>query len=532
MRARCPGPIVVAFASLITTATQAETRLEVLARVGPWPVVSQLIGYDGRVWFANSVKGRNHNSADIYSYGPPGGELRYERHLFSQDAGKPVVADGLLYWPFEDSRFSLGWGHFMVTNGRDWRYGAIPTALSFHTHAMAAAGGRLVAATSAWRAGLQVSDDAGTTWRQVYDHPTANRRLSRIYEMAALGSVLFAPLVDRSSSPPVRRLLRFASDDVGDVPGWPVQRIVLGMASFDAWLYAAIWDDDGAAIWRTDGRMSERITEPRAGWRVRDLAAGPDGLWVLEAAGNGGRLWFSADGRTWRISRTIDGGQPQDLLVYGGAAYVGGAGDDGQGILWGDAAPLAVPAAALKPLPPIPAGRPRDWPALAAELDALLARPDSYDRHGRVLRDALYRAVISSPPPGWLAARLSAAMPDRRLSLIGGAVTVPAHKLGQWAVLWAMALARQGSVPVDLIAAPWTAPDNGSEKYFEPAPAAIWAAAMAGQDDPDTIASLIDRLDRPGDPLWLRGDVVGALTALTGQRFGYDIAAWRRWQTR
>jgi hypothetical protein len=66
-------------------------------------VASRLIGYQDRLWLANSVKGVNHNSADLYSYDPDGGALRYERHLFSQDAGRPVVADGLLYWPFEDA---------------------------------------------------------------------------------------------------------------------------------------------------------------------------------------------------------------------------------------------------------------------------------------------------------------------------------------------------------------------------------------------------------------------------------------------
>jgi hypothetical protein len=44
-----------------------------------------------------------------------------------------------------------------------------------------------------------------------------------------------------------------------------------------------------------------------------------------------------------------------------------------------------------------------------------------------------------------------------------------------------------------------------------------------------TIAALIERLDRASDPLWLRGDAIGALSALTGERFGYDAAAWRRW---
>ena len=86
------------------------------------------------------------------------------------------------------------------------------------------------------------------------------------------------------------------------------------------------------------------------------------------------------------------------------------------------------------------------------------------------------------------------------------------------------------SVPPELIEAPWRAPVNRSEKYFESAPAALWAAAEIGQADEATIAALIDRLDRPDDPDWLRGDVIGALTALTGERFGYDIAKWRSWR--
>jgi hypothetical protein len=85
---------------------------QIVARIGPWPVVSNLIAFRGRIWFVNSVTGRNHNSADIYSYAPSNGALRYERHLFSQDAGRPTAGDGWLYWPFEDDRFSLGWGMF------------------------------------------------------------------------------------------------------------------------------------------------------------------------------------------------------------------------------------------------------------------------------------------------------------------------------------------------------------------------------------------------------------------------------------
>ena len=45
-----------------------QATLPVLARVGPWPVVSTLVGFRGGLWFCNSVKGRDHNSADVYRY--------------------------------------------------------------------------------------------------------------------------------------------------------------------------------------------------------------------------------------------------------------------------------------------------------------------------------------------------------------------------------------------------------------------------------------------------------------------------------
>ena len=98
--------------------SRAQETLEVLARVGPWPAVSRLIAFDGRVWFANSVKGVNHNSAELYSYHPGSGDVRYRRHLFSQDAGRPLVHRGRLYWPFEDARISLGWGRPLFGTAR------------------------------------------------------------------------------------------------------------------------------------------------------------------------------------------------------------------------------------------------------------------------------------------------------------------------------------------------------------------------------------------------------------------------------
>lgn len=113
-RAKATGTLLAACLTLTLSAaapgaTGAESAagqagLAPLARVAPWPAVSGLVGYGGRLWFANSVKYVNHNSADLYSYDPGTGRTRFERHLFSQDAGEPVVHRGLLYWPFEDSR--------------------------------------------------------------------------------------------------------------------------------------------------------------------------------------------------------------------------------------------------------------------------------------------------------------------------------------------------------------------------------------------------------------------------------------------
>ena len=91
-----------------------------LARPGVWPGVSNLIVYDGRIWFTNSVPFEDTNAADIYSYDPQTGTLRYERGLFTQDTGVPTVFDGKLFWPFEDPRFSMGAGEYAVTDGQAW----------------------------------------------------------------------------------------------------------------------------------------------------------------------------------------------------------------------------------------------------------------------------------------------------------------------------------------------------------------------------------------------------------------------------
>jgi len=302
-----------------------------LAEVGPWPVVSQLVGYQGRLWLANSVKGRNHNSADVYSFDPLSGDLRYERHLFSQDAGRPLVADDLLYWPFEDGRVSLGWGDFMVTDGEGWYLGTIPSAEIFHVHAMAKVGDRLIAATSAWRAGLQVSGDDGQSWQALYDHPTPERRVSRIAELIEVNGRALAYLTLRAR----QRVLLLDGDEVSELVGWPEDAPLRAWARHGEWVYGLLQFAGGTAVWRSDGAAVEQVAPQRAGWRPRALAAGAESLWAVTAEGAGGTIWRSADGRNWERFRAILGGAPRDLLVHDGWLFVGGAGDDGHGALWG-----------------------------------------------------------------------------------------------------------------------------------------------------------------------------------------------------
>ncbi len=506
---------------LADTTADAQEMLPILARVGPWPVASSPIGFAGRVWFVNSVKGRNHNSADLYSYDPQTGAVRYERHLFSQDGGRPMVAGGRLFLPFEDARFSLGWGHFLVTDGTRWELGTIPNGQIFHTHAMTSLGDRLLAATSAWRAGLQISDDGGVTWTQIYDHPTPERRVSRIVELAVVDDLVLGYLIQGDQ----RRLLRFDGTGVADVPGWPRDRSVLGMATHDDAVFAIVREAGGIAVWRTDGFSGRRVADPRQDWRLRDIVADERGLWAVGGGPDGGTVWHSADGIDWNPIWQVGGGEPLELTVYAGNIFVAGMASDG-GVLWGPSPPAGTEAAEYPTWPAMHRSEPD--PSSVAALDLLLKDADSYSGQAG-LRDAIYALAGTEGSGTVFAERLMGEAPPRPVGLIGGRVRISSTTLRRWLLLWGMTLAGEGRVPPELIAEPWTVPQNSSEKYFSSPPAAMRAVAAIGQNDTATIEALIERLGREEDPLWLRGDAVGALADLTGQRLAYDFDAWREW---
>ena len=502
-------------------------ELAVVARVGPWPIASKLIGYRGRVWFVNSVLGRNHNSADVYSYDPSARTTRYERHLFSQDSGDPIVRFGLLYWPSEDSRWSVGRGDFLVTNGNDWAAGTIPTAQIFHIHAMTGLGDRLVAATSAWRGGIQISDDRGATWREIYDHPTPARQVSRIVTLASTTERSYGYLLHRDN----HRLLSITGDTVAAVPGWPQDRPILGMAGLERWLYALVSAGTGIAIWRTDGVVSQQVAGTRLAWDAQDLVVDDGKLWMLteDEDGAGGAVWASDDGRGWQRVAWLRGGSPYDLEVVDGTPYVGGS-DGKSGLIWAPSVSALESQPATTPIPELLPPLPGPGQSATRFADRLLRIESQQDRGA--LSKLAYDLARTRPTAETYRNLLALDLPTRQISLIGGNVNVPAATLGRWLILWSMSLAGTGAVTPGWINAPWSAPANRSEKYFEAAPGAMRAAAAIGQSDRATLSALVGVLENDQAPLWLMGDAVGAITALSNQRFGYDAAAWRDWLDR
>jgi hypothetical protein len=265
---------------------------------------------------------------------------------------------------------------------------------------------------------------------------------------------------------------------------------------------------------------------------LRAFAAADDALFAVTAQAGGGALLRSADGISWTHQQRFEGAEPLDVAVYAGRLYVGTEGPDARGTLWGP----PPPAPRERPIAPLGLARegvkraPGELAEALAALDGVLANPQGYGRAATALRAAV------RPLGGWrtpvagheLTRRLSGPLLEAEISMFGG-LTLPAARIARWYLLWALARTGFGRVPPELLAEPWDATESRARKYFFPVSAAAWVVAELGQADRATLAALIARLDAQGDPRWLTGDVLGALTALTGRRFGYDLDAWRSW---
>ena len=511
---------------------QSNPILKPLIRVGPWKGVSALISYRGRLWFANSEKFVNHNSADIYSYAPGETTPRYEQQLFSQDAGEPLVADGLLFWPFEDSRFTTSHGEFMVTNGRNWRWQVLTDGEVFHVHALIAKSNTLYAATSAWRAGLQQSKDSGRHWQVLYDHPTAPQRVSRFTSLGLLNDTLYAGLT--SYIQPGPKLYRFSKGRVQPQPGWPDGVRTDALQQYKGWLYAANSVPGSNSIWRTDGKTVEPVLA-LDNVPIQDFAVSPNALWAISGSSGSGRLWRSADGLKWQHIQSFGNAFPLSVTIFADQPYVGTQGPGALGTLWGPVNPN-TPEAPLPivPIPEISAQRLplHDLKTGLSELDEVLQRPAKNFRQLRKTLSAVINPLLRGNYPGLgnaLSRRLKHIPNHPSLSGFGNKFRVHPKRVKQWYLLKAIAQMGEGTIPVSLLELAWDEPRNSAEKYFHPLIAALWAIRQNQQQDKETLNAIISRLGTASEPPWLDGDRIGALTVLTGQKFGYDITAWKRW---
>ncbi|MFN0302235.1 MAG: alpha/beta fold hydrolase [Burkholderiales bacterium] len=276
--------IVTIMVPLHAASATRDARLVPLLRIGPWTAVFGMIGFGDRLWFVNSAKFRDYNSADIYSYEPKTGRVRYEQHLFSQDGGRPAATDEHLYWPFEDGRFSAGHGEYMVTNGSDWRWRAVPTRRIPHVQTMHGLGAMLYAGSGGFIAALHGANDGGITRRALYSHRNAPDPYSRIISLGDLDGVLHVGLqTDKTNT---IKLLHLRESELVSVPHWPRAKSADALPAFRGRLFAMRSRNGADRLWRTDGRVSQPVKSlDSTGIRAR--AAGKDGIWAVGATATG-----------------------------------------------------------------------------------------------------------------------------------------------------------------------------------------------------------------------------------------------------
>ena len=190
--------LVAGVAAVVATTPAPADDLETLAEVGPWPAVTGLIGYNGRLWFANAVRYPDHNSADVYSLDParrrgalraspvqPGRRPSCDRERLAVLAVRGCAHQSRLGPIRGHQRCRLALG-CCGAHGADLPR---PCPGGARRHADRRGIGL--------RAGLHESPDFGQRWRQVYDRPTPERRVSRIVELVPHNGALYGSGVDR-----------------------------------------------------------------------------------------------------------------------------------------------------------------------------------------------------------------------------------------------------------------------------------------------------------------------------------------------
>lgn len=539
----------ILLSALLSLQVSAQSEAQDIRRVASfeqWPGVSQLIAYNDRLWFVNSQPYKDSNVADIYSISTDDLSPRYERSLFSQDTGNPVVYNGLLHWPFEDPRRSAGTGEYAVTDGSNWEWRIMQSGSVMHVHAMNVCDNQLVAVTGSWTGQLHVLEP-DNQWRVQYDYAAGEAPFSRLVNVGQFNERCVVAAAARGKQEP--KLFSLDSAETDSVSGWPNSDRVDGLTIHQDNLFAFADTRDDRSLYRFDGEQTHKISLPQA-HRPTALHSDGEHLWLTtrHAMTDGSR------GQLWRLNGKNEFDPlaglaqfPISLTRYGEYIAIGTYDTAGAGLwLYGHGLagePVDASSASGVVLSPSTEQGPLDQVKLASlveELATLIEDPRSTDDYARTLRRQLGRHPdLKTPEFGAAIVQLLKLPLDNSPVQMFGRRTLTRRSLIHWYLINAMAISGHGRIDPAMINADLdslkkkadaNAPkprQNG--KNFDPTIAAIVASGWLQQNDRETVDALMQRLNRESDIASVKADVIGALTAITQQRFAYDTDAWNQW---
>jgi len=516
---------------VVPNPASAESMVQV-AELKAWPGVSQLISYNDRIWFVNSEPFKDTNVADIYSFSPASKALKYERSLFSQDVGNPVVHEGLLHWPFEDPRRSAGTGEYAVTDGDRWQWQYMESGSVMHVHAMDVCNDQLVAVTGSWTGQLH-TQQADSKWQLSYDYEAGSASFSRLVNVDQFNDTCIIGAAARGK----KDAKLFSLEDAQPVApsGWPISDRVDNLTVHKDELFGFTDTGSKRNLMHFDGTETKEISIPK-GNRLRALHSNGDKLWLvtrhIENKVNNGRLWVYENGEFSALQEFAQA--PVSVTSHKNKVYIGTY-QPGGGALWEytDEQPGDVVDAETAELPVKNESAPLDESlveALYNEMSEIISDPESTADYSRILRRKIGRhPSIKTAEFGAAVTRLlSEPIEDGQVTMFTRQ-PLTREALIRWYLLTTLAISGHGSVDPEWIGDGVELEAHSSGKHFDPSVAAIVAVGWIGQNDKPTIDALIQRLNQDSDPAWIKSDVIGSLTALTEQQFAYDVTAWNQW---
>lgn len=430
---------------------------------------------------------------------------------------------GLLYWPFEDPRVSLGWGQIAVTDGADWRVLETRVGRQFHLHGLFPGNpdhSGLLAGGSSWNAQILQSGDRGATWDILWERQREEKRFSRTYNVVTTAIGLVGDLMVFGAPPrSFGTVGRLGQQPVSPIAGWPDDILVHRMTPYRGGVLALLKDLQtrtarlvfDAPLLSGDMRLQSQLRDLPLPQSVQpvDFDSFGASIVMLTREANEHGIWLSS-GADWKSLARIRSGEPQQIRLAGKQAVIAGK-VNGTAALWLvktglNQAPVDGQSGASNRLPDQISREGVDVAEAQRQIADALADPRSYAGHGIRLRNVIDKWVMRGLKGEVLSPYLTASFPEGDVKLIGGRAFASHERFGRWILMWGMRRAGGGSVPVSWLRQPFDEPRNDSAKYFSEPVAAGWTAAAIGQNDKATMEAMLARAINRDQPDWLRVD--------------------------